>query len=94
MYHIYTCLSFCSQWGAGGGFPACITDHMTRGGSSSGGGGCMHPGAIGRTPQALWNMANKRVVRILLECILVIDVVIITLVIKSNELTIFRGKPE
>ena len=59
------------QWGAGlASFPACITGHMTRGG--------LHPGGsasgegLGRPPRALQNTVNKRTVRILLECILLV----------------------
>ena len=70
----------------GGGFPACITGHMTRavclqgvcieGGLYLGG---LPPGGLGRTPPPhgiLRDMINKRAVRILLECILVYQYVI------------------
>ena len=66
------CHSFCPLGGRGrvASFPACITGHMTRGG--------LHPGGsasgegLGRPPRALQNTVNKRTVRILLECILVV----------------------
>ena len=65
---LHLCVSFCSQ---GGDFPACITDHMTRGGGLLPGGSASR--GLGQTPppQILQNTVNKRVVRILLECILV-----------------------
>ena len=63
-------------FGGRGGFPACTTGHMTGGSSDSRGRavclqGDLHPGAD-LPLSILWDMINKRVVHLLLECILVI----------------------
>ena len=51
----------------GGGFPACITGHMT----SIGGGFCLLRGADPRPPEL-----GKRAVRILLKCFLVASLLV------------------
>ena len=54
----------------GGGFPACITGHMTSGVCIQRGG--LHPGAD-PPPPALQDTVSKRAVRTLLESFLVTD---------------------
>ena len=56
-----------SVHGGGGGFPACITGHMTGGSTSRG--HCIGGGGLGRPPPALQDTVNKWVVSVLLECI-------------------------
>ena len=81
MFYTHTHVSHSVHWGVG--FPACITDHMTRKGSASRGVG-QNPvgiptrgsasGGLGKPPKIhglLWDMVNRRAVRILLECFLV-----------------------
>ena len=60
----------------GGGFPACITGHMTRGVCIQGGlhlGGSALGWGVVKTPSPgiLWDTVKEWAVRILLECILV-----------------------
>ena len=71
---IFSQLSVIPSVHRGFGFPACITGHITRGVSASGG-SASRGDVWGRPPEMhgiLQDMVNKRAVCILLECILVV----------------------
>ena len=85
--NVFTCV--CNYVHMGVGFPACITDHLTRGGLHTGG---LHPGGLGIQGVCIWGVGqtpappprdtwdttkyvNNPEARILLKCILAAKVV-------------------